>query len=202
MKMQRNQALKSGEKGISLIIVLILTVIIGFTAAAAMRSATSSQRVTNNVRMDNIAQQFAEASLRYCEAQLQIPDDNVSPNPVRVNSLKTSVIPVVDMTVPPPKPNGAWEDPVSWTGAIGAGGAASTRTALPSSQYIATGLSSYLPAKPPECVAEVQKLPGSPSFTVTVVTARGFSTDYRADSTGKTLGGSVVWLQSILNLEP
>jgi type IV pilus assembly protein PilX len=178
------------QKGISLIIVLLLLVVIGLTAASAMRGATSSQRVTNNVRMDVVAQQYAEAALRYCEAQLQLA------TAARVNSLKVAVIPAVDMTVVGTA--GAWENPVSWTGAVNAGGAAATRTALDASQY-SSAMSSYSPAKAPECVAETQTL-GSPTFTVTVVTARGFSPDYRADNAGNTINGAVVWLQSILNL--
>lgn len=194
-KHQRNSL--RNHYGISLIIVLILLVVIGFTAAAAMRSATSSQRVTNNVRMDNMAQQYAEAALRYCEAQLQIPDSNVAPLPVRVNSLKTAVIPLVDMTVA--GATGAWENPVSWTGAANAGAAAATRTSLPAS-FSSSGISSYQPTKAPECVVEIQTLPGATTFTVTVVTARGFSNDYVADANGNTVQGSVVWLQSILNM--
>ncbi|MDO9196205.1 PilX N-terminal domain-containing pilus assembly protein [Rhodoferax sp.] len=178
------------QKGISLIIVLILLVVIGLTAASAMRGATSSQRVTNNVRMDVVAQQYAEAALRFCEAQLQLADA------ARVNSLKVAVIPAVDMTVG--GATGAWENPVSWNGPVGAGAAAATRTALNAAQY-SSATSSYLPAKAPECVAETQTL-GSPTFTVTVVTARGFSPDYQADGAGNTTHGAVVWLQSILNL--
>lgn len=187
------------QKGISLIIVLLLLVVIGLTAASAMRGATSSQQVTNNVRMDIVAQQYAEAALRYCESQLQIPDNNVAPLPVRVNSLRAAVIPAVDMTIDPP-PLGAWEYRVSWTGAVNAGAAAATRTVLDASQY-SSAISSYLPAKAPECVVEIQTLGIAPAtFTVTVVTARGFSPDYRADNAGDTISGSVVWLQSILNL--
>jgi Tfp pilus assembly protein PilX len=185
------------QKGISLIVVLIMTVVIGLTAAAAMRGATSNQRVTNNIRMDAVAQQYAEAALRYCETQLQIPATNVSPQPTRVNSLVAANIPVVNMTVAGTV--GAWENTVTWMGAAGAGGAAATRTPLTSGQYSSVA-SSYLPAKAPECVAETQIL-GSPTFTVAVITARGFSTDYVADSTsGRTKNGSVVWLQSVLNL--
>ena len=179
------------QGGISLLIVLILVVVIGLTASAAMRSATSSQRVTTNVRMDNMAQQYAEAALRFCESQLQMADA------ARVNSLKIAVIPAVDMTVVGTL--GLWENAISWTGTAASGFAAATRTALTAGQYSSAGLSSYQPAKAPECAAEVQTL-GSPTFTVTVVTARGFSTDYRADVNGNTINGAVVWLQSILNL--
>jgi type IV pilus assembly protein PilX len=190
--MQKNKSINSmPHQGFSLIIVLIMLVVIGLTAASAMRSATSSQRVTNNVRMDNLAQQYAEAALRYCEGQLQLADG------VRVNTLKVAVIPTVDMTVVGTTP--AWQNVVSWTGAAGSGAASATRTSLPLSQYSTAGLSSVLPARAPECVAEIQNI-GAPAFTVTVVTARGFSPNYVADLNGNTTAGSVVWLQSIINL--
>ena len=190
-----NLNLQLHQRGISLIIVLILVVIVGLTSAAALRSATSGQRLTNNVRMENMAQQYAEAALRYCEEQLQIPDTNTVA-PVRPNSLKGAKIPYKDMTVALTKGN--WENTATWTSAAGAG-AAATRTALSSTRYSTAGLSSSQPAKAPECAAEIQQI-GSPTFKVTVVTARGFSSDYAADVNGQTTKGSVVWLQSVLNM--
>lgn len=184
------------QRGISLIIVLILMVVIGLTSAAAMRSATSGQRLTNNVRTENVAQQYAEAALRYCETELQRADPVVAGGQARPNSLLRAVIPVNDMTVALPRTT--WEQPAAWTGAAGVGDAI-TRTTLNQTQFFSAGLSSYLPAKAPECLVEVQRI-GAPAFTVTVVTARGFSSDYLADGAGNTTKGSVVWLQSILNM--
>jgi type IV pilus assembly protein PilX len=98
-------------------------------------------------------------------------------------------------------PVAAWENVVSWTSPAGSGGASSTRTVLPATQYSTLGSSSFLPSRPPECVAETQTLGVAPNtFTAIVVTARGFSPDYSADVNGQTTAGSVVWLQSILNL--
>jgi type IV pilus assembly protein PilX len=178
------------QKGISLIIVLIMMVVIGLTAASAMRSATSGQRVTNNARMDTLATQYAEAALRYCEAQLQIPDANLAPLPVRVNSLKDANIPTTTFVA------SGWGQTATW---VGVGGASATKTALPSAQFSTAGVSTNVPTTAPECVVERQVI-GSPTFAVTVVTARGFSPDYEANVNGTTKRGSVVWLQSILNL--
>ncbi len=178
------------QQGISLIIVLIMMVVIGLTAASAMRNATSGQRVTNNARMDSLATQYAESALRYCEAQLQIPDANLAPLPVRVNSLRDANIPTTTFVA------SGWEQTVTW---VGVGGASATRTSLPAAQYSTAGVSTNVPARAPECVVEHQVI-GSPTFAVTVVTARGFSPDYEADGSGNTKRGSVVWLQSILNL--
>lgn len=182
------------QQGISLIIVLILMVVIGLTSAAAMRGATSGQRLTNNVRAENTAQQYAEAALRFCEAQLQVA--------VRPNSLLPAVIPITIMDpAVNPLAQGVWENVVAWNGPAGVG-AATTRTPLNQAQFATAGLSSYLPSKAPECVVEVQTLGIAPAplFNVTVVTSRGFSSDYLADNAGNTIKGSVVWLQSILNM--
>lgn len=199
----RKQNSKTAQQGISLIIVLILVVVIGLTASSAMRSATSSQRVTNNLRMESMAQQYAEAALRFCEAQMLLP------NGARLANLQTGIpgtlVPQVNTTVGNVP---AWLNPVSWTGApatpvvAATPHAAATRVTLTAGQ-ISSGVSTYVPATLPECIVEQQTLPGPPGppapFTVIVVTARGFSTDYQRDVNGNTTNGSVVWLQSILN---
>jgi type IV pilus assembly protein PilX len=186
-----------GQRGISLIIVLILMVVIGLTSVAAMRGATSGQRLTNNVRAENVAQQYAEAALRYCETELQRPDPAIAGGQARPNSLLRASIIKRDMNVVGTTP--VWESLVAWNGPAGVGDAIS-RTTLNTAQYSTAGSSSYSPGKPPECIAEVQTLGGGTPFNVTVVTARGFSSDYRADNAGNTIQGSVVWLQSILNM--
>jgi Tfp pilus assembly protein PilX len=177
---------KNRVRGISLLIVLIMLVIIGVTAASSMRNATSEQRATNNMRMDALAQQYAEAALRYCETELQKPTAS------RTATLQAAKIPATTPTA------SGWEQTVTWTGTPGTGGASATRTPVPV-QNISTSGTTVVPTTPPECVAETQTI-GSPTFTVTVVTARGFSPDYSKDSAGNTTGGAVVWLQSILNL--
>jgi Tfp pilus assembly protein PilX len=194
--------LKATQRGISLIIVLILVVVIGITASSAMRSATSSQRVTNNLRMEGMAQQYAEAALRFCEAQMAIPDPAGALAP-RVGTLLNATIPLVDIAA---GIQAAWLNPVSWIGAAATAQvaatphAAATRTTLVAGQ-ISSGISTYVPATLPECIVERQTLPGATPFTVVVVTARGFSTDYQKDANGNTTNGSVVWLQTILNMD-
>lgn len=197
--------LNASQRGISLIIVLILVVVIGITASSAMRSATSSQRVTNNLRAEGMAQQYAEAALRFCEAQMvDIQDPTPLPQPIpgRLGQLLDAKIPVVNIAGGIPA---AWLNPVSWTGAAAAAQvaatphAAATRVTLGAGQ-VSSGVSTYVPTSLPQCIVERQTLPGAPPFPVVVVTARGFSADYQADANGKTTNGSVVWLQSILNM--
>lgn len=187
----------SRSRGISLIIVLIMMVIIGLTAASAMRNATSNERATNNQRLENVAQQYAEVALRYCELQLREPIDAN-----RVATLRSTVIPtyVLGGTA-----TTGWETVTSWTGTPGGtpGDASATRTAVPLA-YLSAGNASWVPtagsAQVPQCVAEIQSMPAPSTLTYTVVTARGFSPDYARDANGQTTSGAVVWLQSILNL--
>lgn len=174
---------KAPQRGISLIIVLIMLVIIGITAATSMRAASSEQRASNNIRMQDTAQQYAEAALRYCEGQVQAADA------VRVATLKTAVIPTTTFAL------SGWEDALSWS-SNGGGRASATLTQIQSTQI--SDAATTAPTKLPECVVEYQTM-GSPTFTMTVITARGFSPDYAADANGQTIQGAVVWLQSIVN---
>ncbi len=172
------------QGGISLIIVLIMLVVIGLTSAAAIRNATSDERVTNNVRMQNLAQQYADAALRYCETELSKADAD------RVSTLQEANLVQTAFGGAP-----AWDRTDTW---IGSGGAAGSRTNVPE-LHIKSSNSSFRPTTLPQCVVEKQVL--EDTKLAYVVTARGFSPDYTADSgTGATTGGSVVWLQSTLVL--
>lgn len=176
------QRFQKNQIGMSLIVVMIMLVIIGLVSAAAMRSATSGEKLANNIRVQNLAQQYAEAALRYCEAELRKADAS------RVSTLAESNI----ITVAVGGSTG-WEQTASWLQSTG--GAAASRTTLPLSS-IKSSDSSFSPTTLPQCIVEKQTM--ADANVAYVVTARGFSPDYSADSTtGKTLSGSVVWLQSI-----
>lgn len=175
------------SRGVSLIIVLIMLVIIGITAATAMRTATSEQRATNNLRVEATAQQYAEAALRFCEAEMQ----------------KATAARLVQFRSPIPTSTAAspnWETVVNWTAVADPAG----RYTLTAGQV--SDLATNAPLTLPQCMFELQTRPVAAAvpdvFTVTVITARGFSTDYaRNAGTGETTQGAVVWLQSIINAE-
>jgi Tfp pilus assembly protein PilX len=167
------------QSGISLIIVLIMLVIIGITAGTAMRTATSEQRVTNNLRMDATAQQYAEAALRYCEYQVaQVPD---AQRPV---GLQAATMPATTTA------NSAWETVANW-----AAGSAILVT-VPANRL--TDVNTEGINTLPQCIAEKQTV-GASAYSAIVITARGFSPDYVADANGITQQGAVVWLQSVIN---
>jgi len=174
-----------------MVIVLIMLVIIGLASAAAIRNATSGEKVTNNIRQQNLAQQYAEAALRYCEAELA-KDDGVAATVGRMGTTLTeaNIITVAVGETP------GWQQAVTWTGV---GGASASLTTLPESR-ISSSDSAFKPTTLPQCVAEKQTLADG-NFAY-VITARGFSPDYTADAiTKQTTNGSVVWLQSTIILK-
>jgi type IV pilus assembly protein PilX len=178
------------DDGVSLIIVMIMLVIIGLTSAAAIRNATYGERATNNIRMQNLAQQYAEAALRYCESQLTLADA------ARVNTLKNASVfndTGAGIATAANFPAAGWNQGVTW---IGVGGAATSRTTVPLLQLQSVN-SAFTPTVRPQCVVERQRLPDNSEATV--ITSRGFSPDYTFNAiTGVTTAGSVVWLQSTI----
>ena len=172
-----------GQRGASLIIVMMMLVIIGITSAATIRNATSTEKLTNNIRVQYLAQQYAEAALRYCETELGKPESSRVATLAEVNIVQTAV-----------GGTPAWSQAGSWTGS---GGASASKTVLPENQ-IKSADSAFRSSTLPECVAEKQVMPdGNLAY---VITARGFSPDYRSGAGGVTVNGSVVWLQSTVVL--
>lgn len=175
--LQVSAARRRTSRGVSLVIVLIMMIIIGITAATAMRTATSEQRATNNQRVEATALQYAEAALRYCESELAKPDGS------RIASLQNA-------NIPPSTPSTlVWVLPTSWNGP-----GAATRITVPGDKLQINAAESVLPTHLPQCVVEQNSVQGR------LVTARGFSPDYdRNTTTGETLTGAVVWVQSAIN---
>ena len=57
----------AAQRGIVLIMALIMLVVISLLTAVSVRNATSSEGVNANVRQTQLAGQAAETALRYCE---------------------------------------------------------------------------------------------------------------------------------------
>jgi type IV pilus assembly protein PilX len=167
------------QRGVSLIITLIMLVIIGLTASAAMRGTISSERVVNNMRSEALAQQYAEAALGYCEDQMNLASAS------RITALQDANLTVVTGTP-------SWQITATWVGG------AVTRIEVPQARLQSVD-SSFVPSVRPQCHVQLQTLPDT--RTAVLITSRGFSPDYTANATsGRTLTGSVVWLQSMLAL--
>lgn len=160
------QHIVGGGAGQQGVALIVALVVIGLTSVAVIRGSLNSDLVANNARVQSFATQSAQLALRYCESQLILSDDD------RVIEIQAAATP------------GQWEDFDNWS----AGGLAET---VPD-DWIKTADSSIVASTPPQCLAETSTLNAS----VYIVTARGFSPDYSEDANGRTLTGSVVWLQS------
>lgn len=168
MKRRCHPKSHNSQGGVALIVALVVLVIIGLTSAAVMRGALNSDLVTNNTRVQSLANQAAQVGLKYCEAMWNagaLPPFNV--------------IPVGDT---------GWDIFTNWSDA-------SKVNDVPV-DYMQSAQSSFVPDKLPQCMAQRSTV-GAPPAPILVITSRGFSPDYKEDD-GRTERGSVVWLQYIL----
>jgi type IV pilus assembly protein PilX len=165
-----------GQSGVVLVVALVMLAIIGLMSAAIMRNAISTDVVSDNNRRQTQANQAAQAALRYCE---KLVTGAVTPP---AGSPAFSVAAAV-----PSEANETWFGFANWLVAQTAGGPA----LVPSTVYTTS--------KPPQCMAQHRTLTGAND--VIVVTARGFSDNHEQDAQGHTKAGSVIWLQSIVQLE-
>lgn len=188
--MRRIQLSLARRQGASLIIVLVMLVVIGLTSAASLRNASSNERVSHNFRMHWLAEQYAEAALRYCQSQLLLADAQ------RVSSLQEAALLPINAGAP------GWANPQTWSGS---GGAFASLTSV-AQAFVESSDSAFVPQRLPQCVVERQALPllqngvSVGSADVYVITARGFSPDYRESLPGAR-SGAVVWLQCRLSVQ-
>lgn len=161
-----------GERGVALIVAMIVLVIIGLTSVSVMRGALSSDQLVNNNRVQTLASQAAQIALRYCETQA-----NADVLPVGFH-LGTSAAPE-DMN---------WLTYSNWA-------SANIVNDVPD-DYMETADSTFGPSKAPQCIAQCTVLTDGKT-KVLQTNSRGFSPDYSDnDADGYADSGSVVWLQS------
>jgi hypothetical protein len=166
--------LTRSRRGFSLVLVLILLGALALGAAHTLQSAGGSEKVATSFRMQGLARESAEAVLRFCESQLLLPDAQ------RLSALRETALPLSGASAP------AWADAAIW--------ASGAPVALPAHTWSPWPAGTQARAAP-VCLVEKQPLG---SAWAHVVTARGFSPDWRGDALAATVGGSAVWLQSWL----
>ena len=170
-----------GERGIVLVLALILLVIISMVAIMAVKGSISGEQVSNNLRSNAVATQAAETALRYCENEVLSGVSTLAIQDVPLGATD-SVFPTV------------WATRANWSTTK-----ANTVTAAIANSANAAGRT--LNALP-QCMIEKFPMPGGGTGGTDreayVITARGFSPDYALDSGGKVISGGEVWLQSVL----
>ena len=189
---------KTAQRGIVLILALIMLVVISLLTALAVRNATSSEAVNSNVRQTQLASQAAETALRYCEAAVinlvaagTATFNFTSPPSSATVALDASLI--QDMVAGTPTSMVA----ANWDATT----ASNKILVIPTASVNRASITSTF-SRSPECI--VDRL--SPSTSVTysknfTITARGFGPEVAAaDSTRSRPAGSEVWMQSTLEL--
>lgn len=158
-------------RGVALIVVLILLTVISLVSSATLRAALSAEQITLNVRLENLAREAAHIGLRHCEEDL-------------LQATPTLVV------HPAPLPHEAelWTQWHSWHG-----NHALAHTVPANAMSSAD--SAYVPSSLPQCLLETH--PAHPELIT--VTARGFSPDHQADSSGHTTQGASAWVQSTVH---
>lgn len=173
---RRLAGLRRGERGVALMVALVMLVIIGIASVSIMRGALSSDLIANNTRVQTLAMQAAQIGLRYCEDEV-----------VKREMGQPTLIHTPEVDAPNPR---AWEVFANWSDA--------DKVNEVPSEYMSSDNSTFVPGALPQCMVQEKNLSGQ---TIYEITARGFSPDYAADEDdGSTVSGSVVWLQSLLRI--
>ncbi|MCO5975945.1 pilus assembly PilX family protein [Ideonella oryzae] len=170
------------QRGVVLIVALVMLAIIALMSVSVMRASLASDLIVNNVRAQSLAQQSAELALRYCERQANAD----------VQSGRAAfILPALDDDDGDPA-NGR---PTRWNTFSNWFGGSAVAVTVPDAVVVSVDS----PVKPPnpQCLPEYTVL-NDGTTTIVLITARGFSPDHRQDVIGRTLAGSVVWLQSML----
>ncbi len=175
------------QRGVVLIIALVMLVVISLLTTLSIRSAVSTESVSGNVRTTELASQAAEIALRYCEdAVIQLQAGAV--------------------TLPSTPTVLAFQDPPRWKSTSGTWDVSPSDAFIIPSAYVnqATGTATYKRA--PECLVErmpVVTAAGVLSNTSTfVITARGFGPEVPlANAARSRPQGSEAWMQSTIELQ-
>lgn len=172
---------RRAQQGIVLAIALIMLALLSILAGISIRGASSTEQVANQSRLRALAQQTAEAALRFCEQQVQAhaadPSLGFAPEDA-------------------PAGTGAkysWELMDNWDGqpfphlrTVPVKAAGDTETAA------------YF-ARPAECMSQYL----NSGHKVFVTTSRGFGPEVaaRKDTDKTPPKGTEIWLQSVVTLE-
>lgn len=190
------------QRGVVLIMALIMLVIISLLTAVTVRNATSSEGISANARQTQLASQAAEAALRYCEQGV-------------IDFLSASTSTFVFSVVAPPSASTVTISGTHFQAAVTTtptsmitanwdtnSGTANTILVLPTSSVNRAGITTTF-SRPPECMIERLSPSTSTMYSKNfTITARGFGPEVAAaDANRSRPVGSEVWMQSTLELK-
>lgn len=180
------QMFRRAQRGVVLVIALIMLTVISLLAAMSMRNSISTESVSGSVRTGELATQAAEVALRYCEESV-------------IQQVSGSVTFVANPAILPYSATPTWSVTSNWDVST------SPAFVLPPTALNQTGLTTTY-QRFPECIVEnipMANASGVLSTTTTyVITARGFGPEVAAvDAARSRPQGTEVWLQSTIELQ-
>lgn len=172
---------KKSQAGFVLAVSMIFLVIMTVLAITAIKKATLDEKITGNLRTQDMAFQAAEKALRFCESWIELRAGNAKICQARTGAI---VLPTTlefnpaDVTANFPI---AWQNMANWTGSGGLSTELSGTDAM-------TGVASQ-----PRCMVERWEMPGERPEDAQlrspyVITARGVG----------SVSTAVVWLQEVI----
>lgn len=176
------------QGGLVLVVSIILLAIVSILAAYATRNAASTETVSGNVRLTELAKQSADIALRHCEESV-----------AKIYGPSTYPTDFVEAHILPAGSESDWESPAIWDSVT------SKVYVLPLDKVNQSNLTVTY-KRPPECmVARLPTMLESGSMSTNklfVITARGFGPEVAAADLDRTRPvGTEVWLQSHIELE-
>lgn len=181
---------ESAQKGVVLIVGLILLVAISLTAMYTLRRTLTGEQTSKNINSHAVAMQSAETALRICENAVRANVATLGTGANQVNLIINSM----------PETLASGQMPTRWlTRANWVATNPRVATQIPAALI---GNNLIRPLLSPRCMVEQYELPImgedkmlSQPYLVTVI---GYSADYQNDGNGNAIAGSEVWLQSVL----
>lgn len=187
--------LASDQKGVVLIIAMIMLIVISMLAVNSLRNSASTEILTGNIRTTEMATQAADIALRHCESStveiMTVAGGGTSTGYVTAMTAANILAPSASPT---------WANIGTWDSVN------ASVYVLPLALVRDTTVgASY--KRPPECMVERMSVILANSTAVSstssyVITARGFGPEVAAaDAARSRPSGSEVWLQSHLELQ-
>lgn len=182
------------ERGVVLVITLILIVILSLLGTFAIRNATQSERSVNGIRSTEVAREAAETALRFCEQVAMFDGDNKDYTEYATTGMRGRIIGTTIASEADPQ--AAWRTSANWAGnnvirvpeayfKKNTGGTADTDASQLEIQ--------------PLCLIQKIESASTPKLFGYLITARGFANNAKVeDATGKNTRGAEAWMQSVL----
>jgi len=178
------------QRGVVLVITLILVVILSLLGTFAIRNSTQTERSINGIRSAEIAREAAETALRFCEQVAIFDGDgkNYTEYGSASDNLRGKIIAAT--VASEADENAAWRTEANWV-------EGSNVIKVPDSYY-KDGRATDLKNKP-LCLIQKMESTSTPKLSGYLITARGFANNAKfVPSTGKASQGAESWMQSVL----